>query len=116
VLQPIERRRGVEYQSGLAALIPYQAQRAVDVPARFRVKSNVRGTRPGEIGDDAIDRLDHQVDVDRRIDAVVAERLADERTDRQVRHEMIVHDVEMHDFRAGIEHVSDVLAEPGEVG
>ena len=86
------------------------------MPARFRMKCYVRRAGFREIGDDAIDRFDHQVDVDRRLDAVVSKRFADERTDRQVRHEVIVHDIEMHDFCACIEYGFYVFTEPREVG
>jgi len=69
-----------------------------------------------KVGEDAIDRLDHQVDVDWRADAVVAQRFANKRTDRQVRHEVIVHDIEMHDIRTCFENRFDVFAQPREVG
>ncbi len=116
MLQPAQRRSGIEDQPGFAALVSYQTQRAIDVPARFRVEGYVGGARFREIGDDAIDRLDHQVDVDRRLDAIFAKRFADERTDRQIRHEVIVHDIEMHDIRACIQNGLYILAEPRKVG
>ena len=115
MFEPGQRRRRVENQTGLAALVPYQREGAINVPARLRVKRNVRRARLREIGDDAIDRFDHQVNVDRCFDAVVAQRVANKRPDRQVRHEMVVHDVEMHDLRAGIEHGFDVFTQPREV-
>ena len=54
--------------------------------------------------------------VNRRGDAVLPQRLADQRADGQVGHVVVVHDVEMHDVGAGGEHVVDFLAEFGEVG
>ena len=43
VLQHIERRRWIEYQTRFAALAGDQLQSAVDVLARFRMKGNVGG-------------------------------------------------------------------------
>jgi hypothetical protein len=42
--------------------------------------------------------------------------LADQRADGQVRHVVVVHDVEVDDIRAGSQYIVDFLAEPGEVG
>ena len=67
-------------------------------------------------GNDAIDRLDHEMHVDRRRDAVLAQRFADERADREIRDVVIVHDVEVDEVRAGRNDGVDFLAEPREVG
>ena len=42
-----------------------EADRAVDVLGRFRMEADVGGARAREIGDDAVDRLHHEVHVDR---------------------------------------------------
>ena len=67
-------------------------------------------------GNDAIDRLDHEMHVDRRRHAVLAQRFADERADREVRDVVVVHDVEMDEVRAGRNDGVDFFAEPREVG
>ena len=59
---------------------------------------------------------DHQVHVDRRRDAGLAQRLADQRADGQVRHVMVVHDIEVDPVGAGRQHRVDFFAQAGEVG
>ena len=62
--------------------------------------------------------LDHQVAVDDRAGVMdlVGDRGDDQRADRDRRHEVAVHDVDVDDPSAGGEHLVDLLAEPGEVG
>src|SRR6185503_9664835 len=116
VIEPIERRRRIEHEAALAAVLADQLQCPVDVLARFGVEADVRGAGGGEVRNDAIDGLDHQVHVDRRLHAVLAQRLADEWTDREIRDVMVVHDVEMDEIGTGRDDVVDLLAEPREVG
>ena len=71
--------------------------------------------RLGEIRDQPVDRTHHQVHVDGRRDAVLAQRLADQRPDREVGHVVVVHDVEVDEVGAGGEHRLDLGAEPREV-
>ena len=63
-------------------------------------------------------RLDHQVHVDRAAGGVdlVGDRAEDQRPDRDRRHEMAVHHVEVDHPRAGVHHLVDLRAEPREVG
>ena len=70
----------------------------------------------GEVGNDAIHGLDHQVHVDGRLDAVATQRPADRRPDGEIRHVVIVHYVEVNDVRARIQHRLHVLAQAREVG
>jgi len=56
------------------------------------------------------------MDVDRRGDAMLAQRLAHQRADGEIGHVVIVHHVEVDDVGAGGEHVVDFLAQPGKVG
>ena len=51
----------------------------------------------------------------RRLDAKVPECFTDHRTDRKIRNEVIIHDIEVHDVSAGFEDRLDVLAEAREV-
>src|SRR5699024_8782342 len=103
-------------QPGPTALLADQRQRADDMPRRLRVQADDAGAGPGEIRNQAIDRLEHQVHVDGRGDAVIAQRLADHRADRQVGHVVVVHDVEVHPVGAGFDNVFDFLAQAGEIG
>jgi hypothetical protein len=56
------------------------------------------------------------VHVDRRLDAMLAQRLAHQRANRQVGDIMVVHYVEVHDIGARGEHVIDFFAESREIG
>ena len=69
-------------------------------------------------GDLALGALDHHVDVDQRAGVVdaVGERGDDQRPHRERRHEVAVHDVDVDDARAGVEHLADLVAQAGEVG
>ena len=49
------------------------------------------------------------------LDTEIAQRLADHRTDAQIGHIVIVHDIEVHDVSASIEHRGNVFAETSEV-
>ena len=84
--------------------------------ARLGVKRNVACAGLCKVRDNAIDGLDHQVHIDGRLDAEAAQGIADHRTDRQVWHEVIVHDVEVNDVSTGIQHGFDVFTQPGEIG
>ena len=104
-----------EHQAGLAAVIADQLQRTVDVVGRFRVEGDDVGAGFGEVRDDAVDRLDHQVHVDRHLH-VRADRLAYQRADRQVRYVMVVHHVEVDNVGAGGDDVAHFFTEAGEIG
>ena len=74
--------------------------------------------RPGrrEIRHDAIDRAHHQMHIDRHRHAAAVQRLADHRPDRQIRHVVVVHHIEVDQIGAGFDHRIDLLAEAREVG
>ncbi|MNN56325.1 hypothetical protein D3C81_1712470 [compost metagenome] len=80
------------------------------------MEGDVAGAGLDEVADDPIDRLDHQVGVDRRADAVLAQGAADHRADGQVGHVVVVHHVEVDDVGAGGENLVDLLAQAGEIG
>ncbi|KAG1388354.1 hypothetical protein G6F58_013510 [Rhizopus delemar] len=79
------------------------------------MEADVGGTGLGEIRNDAVHRLDHQVHVDRRGHAVLAQGLADHRADGQVGDIVVVHHVHVDPVRAGGDDVADFLAQAGEV-
>ena len=68
-----------------------------------------------EIGDDAVDRLHHEVDVDRHR-GVRLDRRADERSDGEVRNVMVVHHVEVQEVGARGDHLAHFLAQAREIG
>jgi hypothetical protein len=73
------------------------------------MKAHDGGARLREVGDDAIDGLHHQVDVDgnRR---VRLDRRANERAYGQIGNVMVVHDVEVQQIGAGGNHGAHFLA------
>ena len=92
-----------------------EAEAAVDVLGGLGVEGDDVGAGLGEVGDDAIDRLHHQVHVDRRR-GVRADGLAHQRTDGEVGDVMVVHDVEVNPVGASGDDVADLLAEAGKIG
>ena len=80
------------------------------------MERDVRGPGISKVLDDAVDGRHHEVHVDGRRDAVLAQRRADHGADRQVRDVVVVHDVEVDDVRAGGERRVDLGAELREVG
>ena len=83
---------------------------------RFRVEGNERGARRGKVRDDPVHRLNHEVHVYWHRHAVLPERLAYQRADREVRDVMVVHYVEVDDLSAGFDYGINLLAQPSEVG
>jgi hypothetical protein len=113
-LQHVQRRGRVEHQAGLAALGLDQLQRAVDVRAGVGVEADQVGAGLGRRPGQRIDRLHHQVHVDRHRCRVLAQRLADHRAEGQVGHVMVVHHVEVDPVGAGGDDVAHLLAQAGE--
>ena len=115
VVHPVERGGRVEHQAGLTAGVADQPERAVDVLGGLGVEGDDVGAGLGEVGHDAIDRLHHQVHVDRRR-GVRADGLAHQRADGEVGDVVVVHHVEVNPVGAGGDDVANLLAEAGEVG
>ena len=81
----------------------------------FWVEGDVAGTRLNEIADHAIHRFHHQVHINGCRHAMVAQRLTYHRPNSQVRHVMVIHNVEMNHIGAGRQHVINLLAQPRKV-
>ena len=79
------------------------------------MEADDRGARLGEVGDDAVHRLHHQMHVDRHR-RVRLERLAHQRPDREVGHVVVVHHVEVDHVGAGGDDRSHLFAESREIG
>jgi len=71
--------------------------------------------RLGELRHDFVDRLDHQVHVDRHL-YMGTDRGTDHRSDGQVGHVMVVHHVEVNPVGARGDDVAHLFAQAGEVG
>ena len=112
----VERRGRVEHEPSLAAVLLDERDGAVWVGGGFGMERDHGRTGLGEVRHDTIDRLDHEMHVDRRLDPVLAQRGADQRTDGEVRHVMVVHHVEMDPISAGGEHRVDLGSQASEVG
>ena len=80
------------------------------------MKGDIGGPCLGKHLNQCIDRLDHEMHVDRRSHPVIAERLTDHGPHCEIGHIVIVHDVEVHHVRAGREHSVDLFAQPRKVG
>ena len=91
-----------------------QGDGAIDVLRRLGVERDDVGAGLRKVGDDGIHRRHHQVDVDRNIHQW-ADGRAHHRTDRQIRHVMVVHHVEMDEVGAGRHHTLHLCAEAGEI-
>jgi hypothetical protein len=76
----------------------------------------ITGTSFCEVRDDAINRINHEVYVDRCFDAVVSQRIANHRADRQVGHEVVIHDIKMDDVSACVQDSFDIFTQSSEIG
>src|SRR5690606_15083410 len=97
------------------AIVANQLQRTVDVFGCFRVEGDDVGAGLGKVWDDAVNRFDHQMHVDRHL-YMRSDRFADQWADRQVRNVMVVHHVEVNDVGAGGDDIAYFLAQAGKVG
>ena len=110
-----KRRRRVEHEPRLAAVVLDETEGAIDVLGSFRVKGDDGRARLCEVGNDPVHRPHHEVHVYRhrreRLD-----RFTNDRPDGEIGNVVIVHDVEMYEVGARRNHGADFLAQPGEVG
>ena len=83
VRQMVERCRRIEYEPCSRAAFADQSERAVQVFGRLRVNADVVGAGVQEIANQTIDRLHHQVHVDRHLQTVLAQRRQHQRADRR---------------------------------
>ena len=81
----------------------------------FWVEGDVAGPGINKIADHAIHRFHHQVHIDRRRHAMIAQRLTYHRPNGQIRYVVVIHHIEMHHIGTGRQHVVDLLAQPRKV-
>ena len=85
------------------------------MPARLRMEGDVARACLGKVRDNAVHRLHHQVHIDRRLDAMVAQRIANHWPNGEIGDKVVVHHIEMHDVGASIQDSLDVLAKASEI-
>ncbi len=66
------------------------------------MEGDIGGTGLGKVRNNAIHRLDHQVDIDRGGHTMLAQCFTDQRTDGQVGDIMVVHNIEVHNIGTGL--------------
>ena len=111
----VQRCGWIKYQSRFAALITNQLKGAINVLRCLRMEANDIGAGFCKIGDKAVNRLDHQVNVNRHL-YMGPNRFADQWADCQIGNIMVVHHIEMDDICAGRYDIADFFAQTSEVG
>jgi hypothetical protein len=106
----------VENKSGLAASFLDQLEGSIDVFSGLRVEGDVRGSSIDEICDGLVDGGHHKMDINRSGDTVITKGLAHHRSNRQVWHVVIVHDIKVNNISSGFQHVVNFATEPGKIG
>ncbi len=91
-------------------------QRPVEVHGRFLMHGNPRGACFGERRDELIGIFDHQVAVKWNITDRFPQGGYHGRANRDVRHEVSIHDVNVQDCTAAIDRALCMCAKPGEIG
>ena len=113
-LQRIHRRRRINHHTRQAIVALDEMQRAVQVPASFLMHRNPIRPRLGKRRNKLVRILDHQVAVERQL-RHLAQRLHHRRPNRQVRHEMPIHNIHMDDRRATFLRRAHLFAQTGKV-
>jgi len=116
--QRVEKRRkccaGLDREPGAEPARPDRAERLHGIGNRLEVHDQV--VRPGvrERVEEAQGLHDHEVDVERER-GQAAHRPDQNRTKRNVRHELAVHDVHVEEVGAGARDGRDLVAQPREI-
>ncbi len=116
MLQPAQGCGGVKHQAGLAAFVTDQLQGSIHVLAGLGMKGDVAGPGPRKVGNNPIYRFYHQVHIDIGRNTMLAQGLTDQGSDSEVWNVVIVHHIEMNQFRARGKHSLHFLAQAGEIG
>ena len=106
---------GVEGDAGLFPKPGDDLQAALDMGAGFDMDGDDIGAGGGEIGEIGIDRVDHQMHVE-RFRAVPTQGFDDRWADGQIGNKMAVHHIDMHPIGAGRVDGRDLGAQLGEIG
>jgi hypothetical protein len=80
------------------------------------MKADVRRPCGGEIPHETVYGAHHEMNVNWRSNTMVAQCLANQRPNGQIRHVMIIHDVEMNDVRISGKYGTNLITESREIG
>ena len=89
--------------------------RTVGMRPSLGMKRDDVGARRREIGQKRVNRADHQMHIE-DLFCVRAQRLDDGGADRDVRHEMAVHHIDMDPIRTGDVNRAHFFTKPGKIG
>ena len=112
VIEVAQRRRRVKHQARFTAVLFDKLQAAIDVFGGFRMEGDNAGAGFGKIRNDAVDRLHHQMHIDRRGNAVFTQRFQYHWADSQVRHIVVIHNVKMDDVGARSQRGGGIFGGP----
>ena len=110
IIQIRKARRRIKDKTSLTTVIADQLKRAVDVFGGFTMERDDVCACFGKHRNHCIDRFDHQMHIDGD-GHMGANCFANQRTDRQIRDIMIVHDVKVDPVCAGCNHVTNFFTQ-----
>ena len=113
--QVFDRRRGIDGHACLRAQLIYRLHRPVQRTGRLHLYLDQRCSCLCERLEEQLGSQDHQVGFDRER-CRFANRLDDKRTEREVGHEVAVHDVNLDPVGARGLGLFDLLGETADVG
>ena len=112
--EPFDGGLGVDGDPDLQSLLSYPLYRGMDVPFGFAMDGDGVAPRVGEGVDVSDGVVDHQVRIEESV-RVSSDGLDHRRSERYVRDEHPVHNIEVDPVSAGLVCPGDLLAESGEV-
>ncbi|MPN09176.1 hypothetical protein SDC9_156464 [bioreactor metagenome] len=120
-VQHLQRRCGIEHQTGLAAVGLDVLHAAMHMRRCIGVEADVVGTGLGKGGGEIVHGLHHQVHIDGHGLAIGCDRmklqsLTDHGAEGQVRHVMVVHYVKVDPVGASRNDITHFFTQTGEVG
>ena len=115
VIHPFQRRGRIEHNTGLAAMVADQLQRAVHMAAGFGMERDDVGAGLGKHGHQAVHRLHHQMHINRYLH-MRPDGFAHQRADSEIGDVVVVHHVEMHQIGASGFNGPHFFTQTGKVG
>ena len=113
--QRTERCCRIQHQTGLGAAIADAAERPVQVLGALRMYGDQIGAGLEKVTNQAVHGFHHQVDVHECPDAGFAQRCQHQRAHAQIRHVVVVHDIEVNRVGTRFEDSLALGTQAGEV-